>query len=427
MSDSEMRERLFRQRRNIEGRNHGNGRGRRFALPRPDSTKQKVTVVSFLVVLGLVSVPVAVASPWVAGTSATSAVASAVADTEHLGVNTAPSKFISSYTPTTVQYESDLNVDGADKNVDVPSALRGRTFAVSPLKSIHFRDNGADWYAYIFPTGQGQRAADSVMDGDTLWGRWDGFSGALTRFVYGDVVLFVSAVTTVDSNAMADMVETIAPNCQLSAQNDWRGEDWKRNKVFAGDSFRDLEISHVVGGSEDTLKEWSQMKIVEDVDDNTTLLSKSLVESVNSLLPEPVPDEPEYPSSEPTSPERPVVTATIGVKVPDTYGPGCGWNYTDSVGAPTEDDNASINSDNTDRIASVTKKIDEDISAYMKSYSEYSKKWEKWKKQRDTWLDFQTKVLDAYAQNPASVNPILPEIADGSVYPYGDPYQMEVQ
>lgn len=384
--------------------------------------------VAFLVVLGMMSIPAAVATPWKVGTNVTEGAANIVADTEYIGVNRATSKYVSTYTTTTAPYMNDLNVDGGDKNVSTPSALKGSQFVVSPLKSIHFRADDSDWYAYIFPTGQGQRAADSVMKASYFWGTWDGFSGALTKYVYGDVVLFVSADHVVGTDTMEAMVKSIAPNCSATTTNDWRGNDWKRNRVFASADFQELQSAMTVGGSESVVSELGALETVVDTEDNTTILPKAVVEKINSSASSgKVGNEPDYPDTEPTAPTRPSLTTTVGIIEPDNYGPGCGWDYTLSSGRTEESDYASINERNEDAVSSAQKSIDSKITEYMESYSDYSKKWNEWKETRDKWLEFQNAVIDNYNEHPASVVPALSDILNGSIYPNGNPYNMGVE
>ena len=356
-----------------------------------------------LVIMGLVTTSASTILSMTAATDAGATVAEGVADTPYVGVNTSTSKNVSDWTPSSLPYMSDLNVEGAEKGVALPSALGSATFPVAPLKSIHFSKDGVDWYAYILPTGQGERAADAVMSTDSFWGTWDGFTGALTKFVVGDIVIFASADHVVDVGVMKAMSSEVAPSCHVSEKKDYRGEDWRRNAAFAGDEYRSLKVAQTVAASPTVISAVEGLDVVADDDNPDSVVPADVIASINKELAEPVSAPPAFPGTEPTPPARPESTAVVGFLYPDDYGPGCGWAYTGAFSAD-DGDYSAMNEENAKTEASARSELDSALRAYVVQYKEYVTAWKSWKTTRDLWLEYQNKVLRAYANSPSEVN-----------------------
>lgn len=376
---------------------------RRRPRRRVRSTRGNAAFTTALVIMGLVTTSASTILSSTAATDAGTTVAEGVADIPYVGVNTSTPTNVSDWTPSSLPYASDLNIEGAEVGVALPSAFGSATFPVAPLKSIHFSRDGVDWYAYVLPTGQGERAADAVMSTDSFWGTWDGFTGALTKFVIGDIVIFASADHVVDAHVMESMASEVAPSCHVSGKKDYRGEDWRRNAAFAGDEYRPLEVAQTVAASPAVISDVEGLDVVADDDFPDSVVPADVISSINKELPEPVPAPPAFPGAEPTPPQRPTSVTVVGFLYPDDYGPGCGWAYTGAFSAD-DGDYSTMNAENEVAEVSARAELDSALRAYVTQYKEYVTAWKSWKTTRDLWLEYQNKVLQAYANSPSEVN-----------------------
>lgn len=334
---------------------------------RPKTRNIVPLMVGVSLTLSTLTLPALAIAPHKIATIIQQATTETIRESELIGPPTPPTTF----TPRHAKWESEFVKEGAVTNIGLPMSYHGE-FPVPPLRALHFNENGVGVYAYLFPAGQAQQAERSVS-GDGVMVRW------------GDV-LVIGVGGGVSGEMLLGVARGLAPSCDTTGNVG--DKDFERNPAYG--THTPLNTPITISAN---TQEWS------------TPLSS---ESTMIPLPEAFINElathigntegaPPHPGEPPTPPALPSAPNTFHMLMPDTVGPGCGWDYTGAWSPATGANYIhAINNENQARKEQTTQAFTDDNKRFVKELNEFARAWSEWEAKKNAWVKWQSLVIDEY-------------------------------